>query len=207
MLMVLATSRGLLGWISTSPPSAGQSGPAVSLWRWAACVLVAAAILPLAIPADSNADTTSYLQLKNRATGLCLSTYATRNPSPVFQKPCGSGWETRWATCDAGGGPPALGTCIGSGLHTAGLFNAYSGLCVRTQYNGSGLELWAASCDVRNRYWPKRIGNESWPRWFWIWNGDDDVCVSVDSFASFDPAFEWYCLAQDYDAQTWQYAP
>ena len=45
------------------------------------------------------------------------------------------------------------------------------------------------------------------PRWFWIWNGDDEVCVSVDSFASFDPAFEWYCLAQDYDAQTWQYAP
>jgi hypothetical protein len=202
MLMVLATSRGLLGWLSASRPPAGRRGPALCRWRWVACVVVAAAILPLALPAESNADTTSYLQLKNRATGLCLSTYVTRNPSPVFQKPCGSGWETRWAVCSAGG----LGKCLGHGLVEPGLFNGYSGNWAKTQYNGSGLELWTASDSRRNRYWPRRIGNEE-PRWFWIWNGDDDVCVSVDSLASFDHAFEWYCLAQNYDAQTWQFVP
>jgi hypothetical protein len=73
----------------------------------------------------------------------------------------------------------------------AGLLNAYSGFWAKTQYN---------------RYSRKPIGNEG-PPWFWIWNGDDGVCVSVDSFASFDHAFEWYCLAQNYDAQTWQFVP
>jgi hypothetical protein len=177
---------------------------ATFLWRWVGCVLVAAAILLLALPADSNADSTSYMQLKNRATGLCLSTYATRNPSPVFQKPCGAGWETRWAVCTAGSW--SLGKCLGNGLVEHGLLNAYSGFWAKTQYNGSGLDLWTASDSRRNRYWNKRIGNEG-PPWFWIWNGDDEVCVSVDSFASFDHAFEWYCLAQNYDAQTWQFAP
>jgi hypothetical protein len=134
---------------------------ATCLGRLVACVVVAAAILPLALPADSNADATSYLQLKNRATGLCLSTYATRNPSPVFQKPCGAGWETRWAVCTAGSW--SLGKCLGHGLVEPGLFNAYSGFWAKTEYNGSGLELWTASDSRRNRYWNKRIGNEGPP--------------------------------------------
>jgi|RhiMethySRZTD1v2_1073278.scaffolds.fasta_scaffold48705_1 hypothetical protein len=174
---------------------------ALCLWRWVACVLVAAATLPLALPADSDAAT-GYLQLKNRATGLCLSTSATRNPSPVFQKECGPGWETRWAECNGTPGP-----CIGgTGLSEHGLLNGYSGFWAKTEYNGSGLELWTASDNRRNRYWSKPIGNEG-PRWFWLWNGDHEVCLSVDSFASFDHAFEWYCLAQNYDAQTWEWAP
>jgi len=92
-------------------------------------------------------------------------------------------------------------------LVAARLINGYSGLCARTQYNGSGLELWTAPCDHIARYGKRRIGNEPWPGWFWIWNLDADTCVSVDSFASFDHAFEWYCLAQNYDAQTWQFVP
>lgn len=201
--MVLATSRGLPARAYSSLQRPAQLKTATRGWRWVACVLVAAAIVPLVVPADSNAATTSYLQLKNRATGLCLSTYATRNPSPVFQKPCGSGWETRWAECNGEIGPCYLGN---TGLAEKGLLNGYSGLWAKSEYNGSGLDLWTASTYRIKTYGLALIGNEG-PGWYWIKAPGTDTCVSVDSFASFDHAFEWYCLAQNYDAQTWKWVP